>query len=169
VWFARQGHPVTAYDFVDRGARAALLLAREEQLPLEWETLNLHEWRSVLAVGATEAHRAGPRTLVARHLADCTTRAGRDALWRLSSMALRSGGRLHLEHWVRGGGPEFPGQRPLGNGRVRAELRARGATIVHAEEYDVPASSPPGPATERKTVDHDETRTIGRVVAQWRD
>lgn len=169
VWFARQGLPVTAYDFVDRGAQAALRVAREEQLPIEWETLNLHEWRSVLAVGATEAHRPGPRTLVARHLADCTTRGGRDALWRLSSMALRSGGRLHLEHWVRGGRPEFPGQRRLGNGRVRAELEARGATIVHAEQYDVPAVEAPGLATERKNVDHHETRTIGRVVAQWRD
>lgn len=170
LWFARQGLEVTAYDFVDRGAQAVLRTVEEEGLPLEWGTLNLHEWRTVLAVGATEAHRAGPRTLVARHLADCTTRSGRDMLWRLSSMALRSGGRLHLEHWVRGGRPEFPGQRRLSTQRVRAELEARGARIVHCEEYDVPPAPPAGPPKERESVDHDEaTRTNAWVVAQWRD
>ncbi len=161
LWLARQGLEVTAYDFVVRGATDALAAAREEGLRLEVESLNLHEWRSVLAVGATEARRPGPVAVMARHLADSTTPAGRDALWRVSSLALRSGGQLHVEHWVRGGKPQHAGQRRLRPATVRRELEARGARIVHEEQYDVP--------TERNTVDHDQVRTIGRVVAQWHD
>ncbi|ROR92407.1 hypothetical protein [Nocardioides aurantiacus] len=161
LWLARQGLEVTAYDFVVRGATEARAAAQAEGLRLDVEPLNLHEWRSVLAVGATEARRGaargGPRALMARHLADSTTAGGRDVLWRLCSMALRSGGQLHLEHWVRGGSAEHPGHRRLSPALVRRELEARGARIVHEEKY------------ERTTVDSDDTRTIGRVVAQWHD
>ncbi len=173
LWLARQGFEVAAYDFVPRGATNAALAAHDEGLHLEVEPLNLHEWRSVLAVGATEARHGGPRALMARHLADCTTAAGRDALWRLSSLALRSGGQLHVEHWVDGGKPQHAGQRRLGTAKVCRELEARGARVVDVEKHDVPLPGPRDPQgrppTERNPVDHHETRTIGRVVAQWRD
>ncbi len=152
VWLAQQGASVTAYDYVPTASRAVQLRAEGRGLDLAVRRLNLLEWRSTFAEGARLAHQPGPRTVVARHLADATTRFGRDSLWRFASMALRDGGRLYAEYWVEGG-DERALLRRLRPATVRAELIGHGADIVHEETFDAPGE--PG-------------RRIGRTVAQWR-
>ena len=97
LWLARQGIPVTAYDYVVRGLQPALDRAREAGADLTVRHLNLTEWRSVLAEGARLAHAPRPRVVMAQHVVDATSGVGRQSLARLCSMALRSGGRLHAE------------------------------------------------------------------------
>lgn len=107
LWLARQGVPVTAYDYVPRALRDAAAVAEEEGLPLQVRTLNLTEWRSVLAEGTRLAHDPRPRVVLARHVLDATSAFGRESLARLCSMALRDGGRLLADlHVVEGDGPE---------------------------------------------------------------
>jgi SAM-dependent methyltransferase len=152
VWFAQQGASVTAYDYVPNASRAVQRRAERRGLDLAARRLNLLEWRSTFAEGARLAHQPGPRTVVARHLADATTRFGRDSLWRFASMALRDGGRLYTEYWIEGGEDRALLRRVRAS-TVRAELIGHGADIVHEETFDAPGE--PG-------------RRIGRTVAQWR-
>jgi SAM-dependent methyltransferase len=100
LWLARQGHAVTAYDFVPRALEPARVAAEGESLDLDVRYLNLAEWRSVYAEGARLARRPGPRVIMARHVVDATSVAGRESLARLCSMALRQGGRLLAEFHV---------------------------------------------------------------------
>jgi SAM-dependent methyltransferase len=97
LWLARQGHAVTAYDYVPRALGPAGACADEESLALDVRYLNLAEWRSVYAEGARLAQRPRPRVVLARHVVDATSASGREALARLCSMALREGGRLLAE------------------------------------------------------------------------
>ena len=71
--------------------------AAEKGWPVELRTANLLELRHVLAWGAAMAARPGPRTVLARHLVDSTTPWGVDNFWRLVSMVLQPGQRVHLE------------------------------------------------------------------------
>ena len=133
-------------------SRAVQRRAERRHLDLGVRRLNLLEWRSTFAEGARMAHEPGPRTLVARHVADATTRFGRDSLWRFASMALRDGGRLYADFWI-GGGQDRELQRAVDPRTARAELEAHGADIVHSETFEAPGEA---------------GRRIGRMVAQWR-
>jgi hypothetical protein len=106
LWLARQGIPVTAYDFVPLGLSVAAEAARRESLDLDVRSLNLTQWRSVLSEGARLAHRPRPRVVLANHLVDATSSFGREALARLCSMALREGGRLFADFYVHGAVPD---------------------------------------------------------------
>lgn len=94
LWLARQGLPVTAYDYVPRALAGAARAAEAEGLALEVRRLNLTEWRSVLAEGTRLAHDPRPRVVLARHVLDATSGFGRESLVRLCAMALRQGGQL---------------------------------------------------------------------------
>jgi hypothetical protein len=97
VWLARQGIAVTAYDYVPRRLQTAAECARLESLPLDVRYLNLTDRRSVYAEGALLAGTSRPRVILANHVVDATSHAGRESLARLCSMALRDGGRLLAE------------------------------------------------------------------------
>lgn len=103
LWLAREGLPVTAYDYVLRGLEPAMDLARAEGIDLTVRHLNLTELRSVLAEGARLARSPRPRVVMAQHVVDATSGVGRRSLARLCSMALRSGGRLHAELYAADG------------------------------------------------------------------
>jgi SAM-dependent methyltransferase len=105
LWLARKGLRVTAYDYVPRALKEAEARARKKELALEVRHLNLTEWRSVYAEGARLAWSPRPRVVLARHVLDATSRAGRESLARLCSMALREGGRLLADFHV---GPTAP-------------------------------------------------------------
>jgi hypothetical protein len=154
LWFARQGSAVTAYDFLPAAANAAVVRAGKDGHALEARLLNLQEWRSVFGEGARVAHLPGPRTVLANHLLEATTKFGRDSLARFASMALRDGGRLYADFWTGGGTPDGTPARPVPLAEVLATRRARGAHIRHAAELD---TSDPAHAGRR----------TGRVVAEW--
>jgi SAM-dependent methyltransferase len=160
VWLARQGVAVTAYDYVPRALRDAAEVAQGEGLPLQVRTLNLTEWRSVLAEGTLLAHTPRPRIVIARHVLDATSAFGRESLARLCSMALRDGGRLLADlHVVEGDDEDGPGDPDEDApdwmvGRPDPEvlatlLRRYGATTVSIKRL---------PSRDRATV---------RMVGEW--
>jgi hypothetical protein len=165
LWFARQGAAATALDFVPRAAEPARRAAEAEGHDLAVREVNLLSLRSVLAEGARLAHTPGPRTVVARHLADSTVAAGRSGAWRLCEMALRDGGRLYLEFWTGEGRRQHDGQlvAAVPADLVAAELEERGAVIVHREETAVQVGSGDAGPTAERTV----TRMVARMVAEW--
>jgi hypothetical protein len=112
-------------------------------------TLNLYDMRDLLARGAALARSGKPQVVMARHLVETLDRQGRDNLFRLAGMVLRSGGRLHLESvTVDRAGPwtltPAGGSGPVTGGRVWpvrpadvADLAARhGARIVTTHPGD---------------------------------
>jgi hypothetical protein len=94
LWVARQGLPVTAYDYAPGALADTAARAHEEGLSLEVRHLNLTELRSVLAEGTRLAAQPRPRVVIARHVLDATSAFGRESFARLCSMALRDGGRV---------------------------------------------------------------------------
>jgi SAM-dependent methyltransferase len=135
LWLARQGISVTAYDYVPGGLARASEHAEEESLDLTVRHLNLTEWRSVYAEGARLAHIYRPRVILANHVVDATSGVGREALARLCSMALRQGGHLFAEFYVRddedssADGPEWMVGKPDVEAFTRL-LRDAGASNV---------------------------------------
>ncbi|MDQ6641588.1 MAG: class I SAM-dependent methyltransferase [Actinomycetota bacterium] len=150
-WFAAQGSSVTAYDYVPTASLAVRRVVEEQGLDLTVRRFNLLEWRSTFGEGARLAHTPGPRTVLARHVADATTDFGRDSLWRFASMALRDGGRLYVEALA--GDGMAPLERAVPVTRMVDELGRHGADIVQTQDLEAPGR--PG-------------RRIGRLVAQWR-
>jgi SAM-dependent methyltransferase len=135
LWLARQGISVTAYDYVPGALARASERAEEESLDLTVRQLNLTEWRSVYAEGARLAHTYRPRVILANHVVDATSGVGREALARLCSMALRQGGHLFAEFYVRddedssADGPEWMVGKPDVEAFTRL-LRDAGASKV---------------------------------------
>jgi SAM-dependent methyltransferase len=143
LWLARQGLHVTAYDYVPRALRAVAACAEAEGLDLDVRMLSLTEWRSVFPEGARLAHDPRPRVLMARHVLEATSFVGRDALVRLGSMALRSGGRLYADFHV---GPRVHDLKwavgPVDAERLAAMVRRAGAREVELEEVPVKTGPP---------------------------
>lgn len=154
IWLARQGAQVSAYDYVPRALRGAVDAAKEEGLAFEARSLNLDEWRSVLAEGARAARMPGPKAVLARHVADATDDFGREALARFASMALRGGGRVYVDVWTGHGVPQ-PRLTPLKVEQVVAVLEKQGARIVAADEE---IRDPRGPRPRF---------SIGSIVGEW--
>jgi SAM-dependent methyltransferase len=159
LWFARQGASVVGLDYALRGSEPVAGLAAGEGLDVDFRHLNLCELRSVLSEGARLARLPGRTVVTARNVAEATDRVGRGHLWRACEMMLSGGGRLYLELLVggRADGDAFARQehlRPLPLGRVVAELRGRGATVV-SRRY----THESGPDTGHR---------IGRLVVEWR-
>jgi SAM-dependent methyltransferase len=171
-WLAGKGAPGVGLDYSTRGYAAVAELAAERSLPVEFHPFNLLELRQVLGWGARLACDPGPRTVLARHVADATDSFGRASLWRFSEMVLRDGGRLYLEFLMPGGGAKFARQnflRPLDPQRVTAELEARGASVVHSEVRGAPAgrTSQQSEPNQQPAAPEGDGRRICRMVVQW--
>jgi len=157
LWFARRGAKVRALDFVQQGSLAAQQVAKEKGFDFEVYELNLNSIRSWMSEGVRLSHLGGPRVIMARHLIDAQSNVARQATWRLCEMALRQGGRLYLD-FVSAGTPEQVGDAiltPVRADAVERALTARGATIVHREDF----------ISENKS--GQSGRTTTRMVAQW--
>jgi SAM-dependent methyltransferase len=160
-WLAGEGVPGVGLDYSPRGYAAVAGLVAEQGLPAEFHPFNLLELRQVLGWGASLASRPGPRTVLARHVADATDGIGRAHLWRFCEMVLRDGGRLYLEFLMPGVGARFARQnflRALSPEQVVTELAARGGTVVHREEIK---------PNKQPTARESDGRRICRMVVQW--
>jgi hypothetical protein len=166
VWLARQGVPTVGLDFAPAGfAALEALAAREPGLPLRVGRMNLLETRHVLGWGARLSRAPGPRVLLARHVADAVTAAGRENLWRLARMVARPGGRLYLEFLVeaRSGDRWVRQQRlaPLRPEEVVRGLRAHGGSIVSREVVTGTVGGAGAADAGR--------RQVCRMVVEWTD
>jgi hypothetical protein len=161
LWFARQGSTVLGTDFVRRASNAVGKVAADEGVDLTFDDLNLVSVRSTLAQAARAARLPGPRVVTARHLADATTRGGRENLWRAARMICGDGGRLYLEVLVRRNRRDTFGRqhhlRALPLRQVVDELEATGARIVARESFAL-GKDPARPGSGRR---------IGRLVVEW--
>jgi SAM-dependent methyltransferase len=155
LWLAEQGSRVVGLDFVPRASKKAAAVAAEKGLALEFRQLNLCELRSVLAESARLAHEPGPKTVIARHIAEATDKVGRANLWRSCQMVLAGGGRLYLEFLVKRGEDDTFARkhhlRTLPVALVERELADRGATVV----------------SKKVKTDDPSGRRICRMVVEW--
>ena len=168
LWLARQGASVIGFDYALRGSVAVAGLAADEEVDLDFRSMNLCELRSVLTESARIAQLPGRTVVTARHVADATDTVGRGHLWRACEMMLRGGGRLYLEILLaRGDGrPVRPRGAPARRcamrrvvGRAGGAGRGRGAPAPPAPRRYVqsPARGPDGSPGHR----------IGRLVVEW--
>ncbi|MDN5895337.1 MAG: class I SAM-dependent methyltransferase [Nocardioides sp.] len=166
-WFARRGFPALGLDYSARAFEFLDESDRWEEFPLDFAELNLMEMRQVLAHGARLAHSPGPHTMLARHLADTLTAAGRDHLWRFCNLTGRSGGRLYLE-FLTDADPEDPWMAhqlltPLDPDLVVEELAAHGGRVASSEQI--------GPAEmgmRKRESKFKEARRARRMVVEWK-
>ena len=132
-WLAKQGRPAVGLDYSATAMTFIADKAAQHGWPAELRTMNLLELRQVLAWGALLAARPGPRTVLARHLVDCTSPVGVDNFWRLVGMVLRPGERVHLEFLTeadrgRGGPPAADPARRRGRRASPTWWRAAGSS-----------------------------------------
>jgi hypothetical protein len=138
VYFAGQGHRVTALDYVGTGLRRTRTLREEQGGKVAARSLNLEDLRAVLLTGAGLAHQSGTRAVYARGLLDTLGETGRDNLWRFASMVQRRGGETFVEFRTPTSRhePKFFGahQRTFvdPDAAVR-EIEQHGGTVVHRE------------------------------------
>ena len=134
VWLAGQGFAVTASDYSGAARRLTKRNARKAGVTVPVTGINLEAPYSYLTSAAALSHEPGIRHVYARGVIDALAPAGRDGLWRFSSMVCRSGGRTFLEFRTRASRGEqtfFP-THPRTHARVpvvEAEIAAAGGTI----------------------------------------
>jgi SAM-dependent methyltransferase len=160
-WLAGKGVRGVGLDYSPRGYAAVAGLVADQGLPAEFHVFNLLELRQVLGRAAHLASQPGPRTVLARHVADATDSVGRAHLWRFCEMVLRDGGRLYLEFLLPGMGAKFARQnflRALDPEQVTAEVEARGATVLHSEVLT---------SNKQPAAREGDGRRICRMVVQW--
>ncbi|MPZ01077.1 MAG: class I SAM-dependent methyltransferase [Actinophytocola sp.] len=139
LWFARLGYQVRGLEYARSAVNHAIEAASNEDLPAEFDVLNLYELRQVLATGSQLAQDGTPLTLYGRFLLHAMEDDGRHNLWRIAEMALRAGGRLYLEFRT---GKDAKAEHVFGEhfrkfldpDAVVDEIEARGGHIEYREE-----------------------------------
>jgi SAM-dependent methyltransferase len=101
LWFAGQGRPVTAVDYMISVLDRASRRAEDLGLPASFATVNCYDSREMLALGTRLSRADGPVDVYARFMLHALEEPGRDNLVRLASMVLRQGGHLFLEFRTR--------------------------------------------------------------------
>lgn len=169
IWLASQGVATVGLDYFPHDLREARRRVRRraarrgdsEDSP-EFEWANLLDLRSVMVTGARLSRRPGPRVVTARHVADSTTRVGRENLLRLAKMLTRGGGQLYLQVQT-APTPKAAalGVHPLNLDAFRAQIAASGGRIVKTKmlsEWD------DGPAQAREG---SAEPSLCRMVVSW--
>ncbi len=123
----------------------------------EFRTFNMLENRHVAVAVVRGALLPGPRVVLARHVADATSAAGRAALWRTAAGILRDGdGRLYLHFLSKDGDDDYPEVNQVSEvsrETVEAELVAAGARVLFAREHLVGSA--------------ETSSVVCRMVAEW--
>jgi SAM-dependent methyltransferase len=139
VYFAEQGHRVTALDGTSRARRLARRLATEHSVRVRPQELNLNDLFSALTSGARFAHLKHPPEIYARFLLDAVEADTRQTFFRWAQMIQRRGGTTFLEFrtWqgtLRAKAFPFHYRTLLDPSRVVAEIERYGGTVVHREQ-----------------------------------
>jgi len=150
LWMSAQGVPVVAYDYVVGSLHQATRRARKESLPLEARQLNVSDGRSWMSEGARVSRIPGRRVVLAQHLLDATSPAGRENFVRFCAMVLRGGGTAYTQFHTAETERMSDWCRPVDPRVVAGLFRAAGATDVRVREPRR-AGRPPA----------------ARVVAEW--
>lgn len=161
LWFARQGHPVTGYDFAESAVDAATARAEREGLGASFAMLDLYDRAAVRALGASLSSTDGRAAVYGRFLIHSLEEAGRANFLDLSSVALGGGGNLFLEFRT---GKDEGARHLFGDDHFRVyldpevvvgEIESRGGRVVTLEQGH-------GLAVYRSEDPH-----VARVVASW--
>ncbi len=160
LWFAGRGRRVLGIDYSNGAVSRAGRTSADNELPAEFETLNLYDTRAILALGARLSRAEESVDVYARFLIHALGDEGRANLFRLSSMALRREGHFFAEFRTAEdlGQPHVFGahfRRYLDPDEVVAEIEATGGTVVRREEGR-------GLAPFREENPH-----VCRLVARW--
>lgn len=140
LWFARWGHPVTAFDFARTAVERAASLARGEEIEAVFGRLDLYDTVAVEDVQDSLAATLSSPAVYGRFILHSLEEAGRANVLDLSAHVLRDGGELYLEFRTDGdegqthvfGDDHF--RVYLNPEVVVAEIEARGGTVVHCEQ-----------------------------------
>ncbi|MDN4174971.1 class I SAM-dependent methyltransferase [Nocardioides sp. SOB77] len=161
---AGRGIRVLALDYARQSLRAPARRARRDDLPADFDHLNLYDLRDVLTRGALVARDRARQVLYARDLLETLEPDGLDNFWRFASMTLRAGGSAYLEGQAlsradaaeqraeRGGGRLHPVDPRVLEGRA---VRA-GGRVVHREGFLDAAAAVSGGAPAR-----------WRMIVEW--
>jgi SAM-dependent methyltransferase len=161
LWFARQGHTVTGYDFADSAVDQARGRAHGEDLGADFSQLDLYDRDSSDLVAKVLATGYRPMSIYGRFLIHALEEPGRHNLLDLAAVALADGGDLFLEFRT---GQDEATKHVFGEDHYRVyldprlvieELESRGARVVHSE-------SGHGLAVYKSEDPH-----VARLVARW--
>ncbi|WP_243058202.1 bifunctional 2-polyprenyl-6-hydroxyphenol methylase/3-demethylubiquinol 3-O-methyltransferase UbiG [Nocardioides sp. SR21] len=139
VFFAQQGHRVTALDGSPRALQLSRRLAGQQGVRVRPTWLNLNDLHSALTTGARLAHAPRRAEVVyARFLLDAIEPDTRQTFWRWARMVQRRGGTTYLEFrtWqgtLRARAFPFHYRTLLDPKQVVAEIEAAGGTVLHRE------------------------------------
>jgi SAM-dependent methyltransferase len=139
VFFAEQGHRVTAMDASLAARRLTRQLATKRGVTVRVAELNLNDLFSTLASGARFAHLKKPPQIYARFLLDAIEGDTRRSFFRWAEMIQRRGGVTYLEFrtWhstLQGTAFPFHYRTLLDPRRVIAEIEGYGGSVVHREQ-----------------------------------
>ncbi len=161
LWFAREGHPVTGYDFASSAVSQGQDRAVREGLPARFFELDLYDSAATAMVAERTAGLGSP-ALFGRFLIHSLEEAGRQNLFDIAATALgASGGDLYLEFRT---GKDQGRKHLFGDDHFRVyldptivenELVDRGAHILHTE------------AGHGLSVYKTEDPHVARIVAAW--
>jgi SAM-dependent methyltransferase len=137
-FFAELGYDVLGLDLVPKASQRVLRRLDSDVRP-RVAPLNLESLRSTLFVGAQESFGPRPVTVYARFLLHALSDTARKHFWRLTSMALRNGGRCYLEFRTDQDAPRHKAfgehyRRYLAPDLVLAEAAAAGIRALHVEQ-----------------------------------
>lgn len=161
---AERGLSVLALDYARQSLRAPARRARREELPAEFDHLNLYDLRDVLTRGALVARRRSRQALYARDLLEALEPDGLENFWRFASMTMRDGGTAYLEGQALSRADAAEQRAERGGGRLRPvdprvlEGRAvrTGGRVVHREGFLDAAAAVAGGAPAR-----------WRMIVEW--
>ncbi|MET1061153.1 MAG: class I SAM-dependent methyltransferase [Nocardioides sp.] len=139
VYFAEQGHRVTALDGTMLARRLTRRLATQHSTRVTPKELNLTDLFSTLTSGARFARLKKPPQIYARFLLDAVEGDTRQNFFRWARMIQRRGGLTYVEFrtWqgtLRARAFPFHYRALLDPDRVVAEIQRYGGSVVHRDE-----------------------------------
>jgi SAM-dependent methyltransferase len=160
VYFAEQGHRVTALDGAPPTRALIRSLAARHDVRVRHHELNLNDLFSTLTTGGRFAHAKRPPQIYARFLLDAIEPDSRRNFFRWAQMVQRRGGLTYLEFrtWqgtLRASAFPFHYRTLLRPQQVIAEIEQHGGRVVHQEE-----------GTGRAPLDGEDP-SICRLVVRW--